>query len=169
MTKRHAVGWIALLGFLLSIPFANWWLDTHGFWEAPVVGWMLPSALWVVGISFCLRDLAQLTLGRLWAWGAIAVGAGLSWWLASPALAVASGVAFLVSETFDALIYTPLAERRFMVAVFLSGLVASFIDSALFLRIAFDSFDGWWELGIAKAVVVLAATPVAWLIRRSVR
>jgi hypothetical protein len=162
------IGRLALAGFLASIPFANWWLEHFGFWNAPFLG-PLPSALWVVAISFVLRDLVQITLGRTFAWAAIAVGTILSWWLASPALAVASGAAFLISESTDAAIFTPLANRgRFLLGVTVSGYAAGFIDSAVFLRIAFGSWAGWWQLGIAKAIVVACATPVAWVVRRSI-
>lgn len=165
---KKTVGFVALGAFLLSIPFANWWLKINGMWTSPLLG-LLPSALWVVAISFVLRDLAQITLGRTFAWVAVAVGTVLSWWLASPALAVASGAAFLISESTDAAIFTPLANRgRFLVGVIVSGYIAGFVDSALFLRIAFGSWDGWWQLGIAKAVVILAATPIAWRVRRAV-
>lgn len=168
MSRRQVLGWGAWALFLASIPFANWWLKTNGFWDAQLLG-PLPSALWVVAISFVLRDLAQITIGRWWAWAGIAIGVVLSWWLASPELAIASGVAFGISESTDALIFTPLADRgRFALGVAISGYAAGFVDSAVFLRIAFGSWSGWWQLGIAKAIVVLAATPVAWLVRKRV-
>lgn len=161
------VGWVSIAGFLCSIPFANWWLSNNGMWNAPWLG-MLPSALWVVAISFVLRDMAQITLGKQYAWAAIAIGTVLSWWLASPQLAVASGAAFLISESIDAAIFTPLANRgRFLLAVTVSGYIAGFIDSAVFVRIAFDSWAGWWQLGIAKAIVIMFATPIAWGCRRA--
>jgi uncharacterized PurR-regulated membrane protein YhhQ (DUF165 family) len=163
---NRTIGFISLAGFLASIPFANWWLNENGFWDAPLLG-PIPSALWVVAISFVLRDITQITIGKEWAWSAILVGALLSWWLASPALAVASGVAFLISESIDAAIFTPLANRgRFLLGVTISGYVAGFVDSAVFLQIAFGSTSGWWQLGVAKAIVVMAATPVALVVRR---
>lgn len=168
MNRRRVVGALALVGFLGSIPFANWWLEVHGLWMLPWLG-AVPSGVWVVAFSFVLRDLAQVLLGRRWAWAAIVVGTVLTWWLASPALAVASGVAFAFSESADALIFTPLADRgRFALGVAISGYAASAVDSALFVRIAFGSFDGWWQLWLVKTLFVLAATPVAWLVRRSV-
>lgn len=165
--QTKTLGAVSYVAFLASIPFANWWLNENGLWNAPLLG-LLPSALWVVAISFVLRDLLQITLGRKYAWSAIIVGAFVSWWLASPALALASATAFFVSESFDAAIFTPLANRkRFLIAVIVSGYVAGFVDSALFVRIAFGTWSGWWQLGIAKAVVVMAATPIVWAVRRA--
>lgn len=161
------VGILSTIGFLLSIPFANWWLKVHGFWNVPALG-SVPSGVWVVGISFVLRDLGQYVMGRRVAWAAIAIGTALSWFLASPGLAVASGVAFLWSESTDALIFTPLANKGsglFALGLLVSGLLASVVDSALFLRLAFGSFHGWWQLTLVKDAFVLMAAPVAWSIR----
>jgi uncharacterized PurR-regulated membrane protein YhhQ (DUF165 family) len=167
MMRRKVIGTVALAAFLASIPAANAWLDAYGFWNAPILG-PLPSALWIVALSFILRDVAQVTVGKSWAWSAILVGTLLSVWLASPALAIASGAAFLISESTDAAIFTPLANRgRFLLGVTISGYAAGFLDSAVFLRIAFGSFDGWWQLGIAKAIVIAAAVPIAWGARRA--
>lgn len=167
MNTKRLVGLLALLLFLTSIPFANWFLKTHGFWNVPHLG-MVPSAVWVVGIAFVLRDMGQFVAGKWLAWLAIVVGVGLSYWLASPSLALASGVAFAWSESTDALVFTPLANksgRLFFVGLCVSGLAASVVDSALFLRIAFHSFNGWWQLTLVKDAFVLMAAPVAWAIR----
>ena len=167
MKTKKPLGYACLLLFLVSIPFANWFLDRHGFYDAPLLG-PVPSAVWVVGIAFVLRDLGQFVAGRLLAWLCIAIGVALSIWLASPGLALASGVAFFWSESTDALIFTPLANRGgrlFLLGLTISGLAASVVDSALFLRIAFGSFDGWWQFTLAKCAFVLLAAPIAWGIR----
>jgi uncharacterized PurR-regulated membrane protein YhhQ (DUF165 family) len=50
------------------------------------------------------------------------IGAGLSA-LVSPQFAVASGIAFLVSELADLAVYTPLRQRNWLAAVALSNTV----------------------------------------------
>jgi uncharacterized PurR-regulated membrane protein YhhQ (DUF165 family) len=102
----------------------------------------------------------------MWALVAIASGVVLSFLLADPGLAAASAWAFLVSELIDFAIYSPLAQRRFVLAVGLSSVAGSCIDSALFLRIAFGSIHGWWQLAVAKSVIVILVTPAAWAVRR---
>jgi uncharacterized PurR-regulated membrane protein YhhQ (DUF165 family) len=47
---------------------------------------------------------------------AIVLGAALSW-LIAPAFALASGVAFLVSEAADLTVYTPLERKSWLGAV----------------------------------------------------
>ena len=50
-------------------------------------------------------------------------------------------------------------------SVFLLALIG--ISYALFLRLAFGSTHGWWQLAIAKAVVIAVATPVVVRLRRA--
>lgn len=161
----RGAGWLSLVGFITTIPVANVTLKHFGFWRVPILGPVASGVIWV-GLAFVLRDVTQLILGKRWAIGAIAVGSVLSWFLAAPRLAVASGVAFAVSEVMDAAIYTPLADRMFLRAVIVSGWAGSFIDSTIFVRLAFGSYRGWWQLGLVKAAIVAAATPGAYAVRR---
>ena len=163
--RPRLVGWLALAAFIGTIPAANAWLNHFGFWNVPGLGPVASGVIWV-GLALVLRDLAQLILGRPYAWAGIAIGAVLSWWLATPALAVASGAAFACSESMDALVYTPLANRRFVAAVLLAGVAGSFVDSAVFIRLAFGDWTGWWQLAVVKGAIVLAFTPAAWGIRQ---
>jgi uncharacterized PurR-regulated membrane protein YhhQ (DUF165 family) len=94
------------------------------------------------------------------------VGAGLSYFV-SPTFALASGVTFLVSESVDMLIYTPL-QKRFGWAVILSSLGALVVDSVLFLALAFHSeqFLAGQVVGKAEATAVGAAIVIALWARR---
>src|SRR5262245_29594347 len=169
MTSQRAVGWLALAMFLASIPFANWWLTVHGLAHYPLIG-TVPSAVWIIGVAFVLRDLGQLGAGRRWAWAAIVAGVVISYVVADARVATASAVAFAWSESTDALIFTPLANRgtrAFILGVSISGYAASVVDSVLFVRIAFGSYAGWWQLTVAKILFVMAATPIAWAIRQT--
>lgn len=160
-------GFVALALFVASIPLANWTLHRYGFVDVVWLGPVASGVVWV-GLAFVARDVVQLTLGKTVTLAGIAVGVALSVVLADPGLAAASAWAFLLSEALDFAIYTPLAERRFMLAVLLSSVAGSFLDSALFLRIAFGSYHGWWQLAVAKSVIVVLASPVAWEVRRRV-
>ena len=142
--------WFSLVGFLLCIPAANWLIGNVGTTCIPdgpclipvAPGLSAPSGVLMIGMALVLRDVVQQALGRSWAIGAIIVGAALSWVLASPYLALASGVAFLLAETADMAVYTPLRNQgRIIAAVFASGVVGSFVDSAVFLWLAFGSLD----------------------------
>ncbi|MBT3535585.1 MAG: VUT family protein, partial [Rhodospirillaceae bacterium] len=97
--------------------------------------------------------------------GAILAGAALSAFLAPPALVLASGVAFLLSELADFAVYTPLQRRRLVLAVVASGLVGLVIDSVLFLQLAFGSLDFLSGQIVGKAWVVLLSIPIIWWLR----
>ena len=128
-------------------------------------GIMAPSGVLMVGLALVLRDLVQRRLGARWAIAAILAGAALSALLAPPALVLASGAAFLLSELADFAVYTPLQRRRLVLAVVASGLVGLVIDSLLFLQLAFGSLDFLSGQIIGKAWIVLLSIPVIWGLR----
>jgi uncharacterized PurR-regulated membrane protein YhhQ (DUF165 family) len=110
------------------------------FWGLVPVGFGLyaPAGVYFAGLALSARDMTQDALGRKWVVGAILLGAALSA-LLSPALALASATAFLVSEFADYAIYTPLRERRWLTAVTLSNVAGAVADSVIFLWLAFGS------------------------------
>ncbi len=131
------VGVVALVGYILTILAANFAIEHFGFVSVGF-GLLAPAGVYFVGLSFTLRDITQRALGRLPVIAAILVGAGLSYFI-SPAFALASGLAFLASESADLAVYTPLEKRGWMTAVVASNVVGAIVDSALFLWLAFGS------------------------------
>jgi queuosine precursor transporter len=146
---------LAILAYLLCIVGANWALERWGFVSVGF-GLMAPAGVWFAGASFFCRDVVQETGGRRLVVAAIVFGAGLSWFVA-PSFAVASGLAFLASETADFLVYTPLRRRHRYVAVALSNTVGSVVDSWLFLWLAFGSIAHWEGLVVGKLWTILPA------------
>lgn len=144
-----------LIGYALTIVAANWAIQTYGI--VPVgFGLMAPAGVYFAGLAFTLRDLTQESLGRWWTLAAIVAGAALSW-LISPQFALASGLAFLVSELADFAVYTPLRRRGWLRAVAASNVVGLVADSALFLWLAFGSLDFLAGQVVAKFYVTAAA------------
>ncbi len=171
-------GYLYLLGFGLSIPLANWMIGNVGTVCPPdspclipvAPGVMAPSGVVMIGLALVLRDLVQRRLGLRWVTGAIVVGALLSGLVAPPALVVASAVAFLLSETADLMVYTPLQARRLVLAVLASSVVGLVVDSVVVLYLAFGSLDFLLGQVLGKGWMVLAALPfIAWLRRRDER
>ena len=167
-------GYAYLVAFILTIPAANWMIGNVGAVcpeNSPClipVGFelMAPSGVIMVGLALVLRDLVQRRLGKLWALGAIVVGALLSALIAPQALVLASGAAFLVSELADFAVYTPLQKKRLVLAVFMSGVVGLVVDSILFLQLAFGSLDYLSGQVIGKTWMIVLALPIIWWIRR---
>jgi uncharacterized PurR-regulated membrane protein YhhQ (DUF165 family) len=129
--RRVIEGVIFLILFGLTIPAANWLIGNFGTQCVPqgpciipvAPGINAPSGVLMIGIALVLRDLVQRRLGFGYSVAAVLVGAALSAALAPPALVIASGVAFLLSEFADLAVYTPLARRRLLAAVVASSIV----------------------------------------------
>lgn len=166
--------YVILIAFLACIPAANWLIGNvgtrcipNGPCVIPVgLGYMAPSGVLMIGLALVLRDLVQRWLGVAWVIGAIVAGAALSASVAPPALVVASATAFLLSELADTAVYTPLAERRLMLAVALSSVVGLAIDGAVFLWLAFGSLALLPGQIMGKGIMVLAALPIIWWMRQ---
>lgn len=173
-SRRALTGSLAFLGFLSCVPLANW-LILHvgtvcvpdGPCLVPVApGIMAPSGVLIIGVALVLRDVVQRCLGLRPALLAIALGTLLSAFVAPPALVLASGVAFALSEMVDCAVYTPLQQRRLLLAVVASALVGLAVDSIVFLTLAFGSLHFLPGQIIGKAWAVLLAIPLVRLLRR---
>ena len=115
--------------YILSIVLVN-----IGFVYVPLIplfDTMYPPMTVAVGLIFILRDYAQKEIGHK-VLGAMLIGGLLSYVMADPYVAVASLVAFMVSETVDWGVYT-LTDKPLRQRILLSSLISTPIDSALFL------------------------------------
>lgn len=88
----------------------------------------------ITGLVLVVRDFAQREI-KHWIFGAMLIGLALSTLTAWPVIVVASGVAFLISETADWAVYTfskrPLSQR-----IMISSTVSAPIDQLLFIYLA---------------------------------
>lgn len=173
MNKVRIEGWLYFAGFIGSIFLANYLIGHVGTVcppDGPCLipvwpGIMAPSGVLAIGIGFTLRDLVQRRLGLKFSVLGILIGAGISVFL-SPSLALASGTAFLLSETLDLMVYTPLQKRNLYAAVIASNIVGIIVDSAVFLGLAFGSLQFIEGQVIGKFWMTLAFLPVIEYIRR---
>lgn len=141
-------------------------LVNYGFSVTPLVklpdGTMWPPMSLVVGFIFVVRDFAQREVGHK-VLIAMLIGAGLSYVMADPHVAIASAAAFLVSEVADWLIYS-LTKRPLSQRIIYSSLLSAPLDSAVFLfGVGFFSIAGVMTMTISK---LFGALIVWWLIRR---
>lgn len=178
MTRERLEGFLALGLFAATIPLANWMIGNLGTVCVPSGPCLIPvapslsapSGVLMIGLALVLRDLVQRRLGRGWSLAAILAGAFLSAAVAPAALVIASAAAFVLSELADFAVYTPLQERRLVLAVVLSSLVGLTIDSLVFLYLAFGSLDFLVGQIVGKAWMVLLSIPVVrWIRDRDLR
>lgn len=143
--------------WLANYAVTHWGLVPVGF------GLEAPAGVYAAGLGFLLRDALHEAAGRLWVIAAILAGALLSWWLGASAtipggrvsIAVASGLAFLLSEFCDFAVYAPLRERTLTAAVGISQVAGAVVDSILFLTLAFGSLALFWGQFVGKTLMVL--------------
>ncbi|RWA97771.1 MAG: hypothetical protein EOR78_14790 [Mesorhizobium sp.] len=171
--RRYVEGGLFLAGFAACIPLANYFIGhvgTECLPSGPCVipvapGLTAPSGVLFVGLALVLRDLVQRRLGLWWAVAAIVAGAALSTTFAPPALVVASVAAFLLSETADLLVFTPLQRRGLIRAVVASSVVGLVVDSVVFLTLAFGSLQFLPGQIVGKTLMVLISVPVLACLR----
>jgi queuosine precursor transporter len=153
---------LAAAGFIGTILAANYVTTEYGM--VPVgFGLIATAGTYFAGLAFVLRDLVQDKAGRLWVAALIVAGAALSFAISAPAIAIASAVAFLLSEASDFAVYTPLRKRGYIRAAVASNVVGAVIDTVVFLTIAGfplqQAFAGQivGKISVTLAVVALVA------------
>lgn len=158
--------------FAATIPTANWLIGNVGAVCVPEgpclipVGFdlMAPSGVLMIGLALVLRDWLHEIAGRWWALAAVVTGGSMSLAFSPPALAVASAVAFTVSELADFAVYDRLRARGRALAVMASQIVGAALDSALFVYLAFGSFD--FSAGTTLAKIYAGAVVALILLAR---
>ncbi|WP_099865707.1 VUT family protein [Pararhizobium haloflavum] len=92
-------------------------------------------------IAFLVTDLTNRRFGARVARGVVVVGfliaVTLSFLLASPRIAIASGSAFLIAQLLDVSIFDRLRHQRWWKAPLISSVVGSLVDTAIFFSMAF--------------------------------
>lgn len=142
MNKK--IGIIAALGLLASVIVANWATSNFGFVSVGF-GLTATAGTFAAGFALALRDATQDALGKSAVIAVIVLGAVVSYVVADPMIALASGAAFLISELCDFGVYTPLrkksslGDRRWAIAVVASNIVGAIVDTVVFLVIAFGA------------------------------
>ena len=172
--QRWALPALAFAVYVGSVAGSNWMIahvgrPVPGAHELPVFfGLEAPSGVYLAGLTFVARDILQRLAGIRVGIAAILLGALVSWGVSSASLALASGGTFLLSETCDFLVYTPLQAKNFPLAVIGSGLVSDVVDSTVFLTLAGIplSLALPGQL-VGKAWLVLAGGLVAGFLRRT--
>ena len=150
-------------GYFGLVVLANWLASRYvvsvGF------GRVAPAGVFCIGGVLVLRDWLQQLRGLLWTMPLVYVAGLASWgigdlagWTRLEKIAVASVVAFTVSETAEAVVFTPLRKRSLTLGVALSGTVGNALDSWLFLQLAFASQSFFVGQFIGKGEMIALGT-----------
>ncbi len=130
--------------------------------QFPINDWLTWGAL-TYPVSFLVTDLTNRALGGAVARRVIFMGfalaVALSFLLATPRIAMASGIAFLAAQLLDVHIFDRLRRASWWKAPLISSVLASLLDTALFFFLAFAATDlPWvtWALGDYAAKLLMA-------------
>jgi queuosine precursor transporter len=161
--------WLLGVLFVALVLLANW-LASRFVVHVPLTPYLAPAGVFCIGGVLVLRDWMQ-QVGGLARTMALTYAAGLlSWvvgdltgWTSLQKIAVASVVAFTVSETIEAVVFTPIRRRSLTTGVALSATVGNAVDSLIFLTLAFSSLAFFWGQfwGKTEAIAVGVALTLA--------
>jgi uncharacterized PurR-regulated membrane protein YhhQ (DUF165 family) len=164
-TKRTSFAPVIAVIFLGCILAAN--VVTTHLGMVPVgFGLIATAGTYFAGATFILRDALQDVAGKRWTIAVIAAGAALSFAVSEPFIALASAVAFGLSELADLAVYTPLRKRGYIRAALASNIVGALIDTVVFLWIAgFPIMQALPGQMVGKLLVTAAAVALVIIIR----
>ena len=155
--------------YLLLIPAVNWSFAHTPTYVLPIGGAWTPFSI-VTGLVLVFRDLAQREVGHYIALP-LTIGIAISFAMAPPEIALASALAFAVSEMIDWAIFTftkrPLSKR----ILWSCGVSAPF-DTAIFLigaNMAVPGIFSWVTLMTSVASKWSGAVVVYYIVRRRER
>eukprot|EP00521_Asterionellopsis_glacialis_P005740 CAMPEP_0195265344 /NCGR_PEP_ID=MMETSP0706-20130129/11363_1 /TAXON_ID=33640 /ORGANISM="Asterionellopsis glacialis, Strain CCMP134" /LENGTH=154 /DNA_ID=CAMNT_0040319735 /DNA_START=656 /DNA_END=1120 /DNA_ORIENTATION=- len=97
------------------------------------------------------------------------IAVGLSIWLATPRIAIASGTAFLVAQLLDVSIFNSMRNAAWWRAPLISSVIGSVVDTVLFFSIAFAGtfgflgFEDGFAMEVAPLLGLFAAEAPRWV------
>ena len=158
-----------------SVVLANWLTTRYGLIAVGPAGLMATAGTPAVGGVIMTRDLLQDAAGRLAVLAAILAGGALSFAVSSHQVALASGLTFLIAESLEFAVYTPLRRRtgwgsgKWAAVVAVANATGALADTLIFLRLAGFPVTGATVAGqlAAKAYVTAAVVLAGVVIRHA--
>lgn len=135
-SSRTAKLALAIFAYVGAVVLANIVTERLGLVSVGF-GLMVTAGTYAAGFALLARDFVHRYGSRNYAFAAIALGGAISWLLSSPALALASTVAFVSAELIDLGVYEPIRRKRgFIQGALVSNIVSAPVDTLVFLSIA---------------------------------
>lgn len=151
--------------YILLIPFINWSFTWAPMWEV-LPGWAFNPVTIVTGLVLVVRDFAQREIGHE-VLIAMVIALILTAIFAGGELAIASGLAFAISEIVDWALFT-FSKLRLSTRVLLSSALAAPLDTTIFLYGAEFIRDGQLTLpNVTMSIIgkMFGALVIWWFVR----
>ncbi|SUV84695.1 pyrroline-5-carboxylate reductase [Bordetella pertussis] len=108
--------------------------------QVPLNDWLTWGGL-SYPVAFLVTDVLNRRYGpdaaRRVAWFGFAAALAVSVWVASPRIALASGLAYLCAQLIDIRVFDRLRDQRWWRAPLISGVIGAVADTAVFFSVAF--------------------------------
>jgi queuosine precursor transporter len=121
---------VVVSNILVLYPFDHFGLKDYLTWGA-----------FTYPVAFLVNDLTNRRYGKSAARRVVIVGfliaVALSIWLATPRIAIASGLAFLTGQLLDIQVFDRLRRQSWWKAPFMATVFGSVLDTAIFFSLAF--------------------------------
>lgn len=160
--------------FVALVLLANW-LASKYIVHVPLTPYVAPAGVFCIGGVLVLRDWMQQLAGLARTMPLVYAAGLLSWvvgdvagWTSLQKVAVGSVVAFTVSETVEALVFTPVRRWSLSLGVALSATVGNALDSYVFLTLAFSSTAFFWGQFWGKSEAIALGVALTLLRRKLV-
>ena len=158
--------------YLGLVILANWLASAYAV-GVPLTPYRAPAGVFCIGAVLVLRDWMQQLRGLVWTMSLVYAAGLISWaagdlagWTSLEKIAIASVVAFTISETVEAVIFTPIRKWNLTLGVALSGTIGNAIDSVLFLIIAFGGLGFFWGQFWGKSEMIAIGTALTTMRRK---
>ena len=134
--------------------------------QVPLNDWLTWGGL-SYPVAFLVTDVLNRRFGpaaaRRVAWVGFAAALAVSVWVASPRIALASGLAYLCAQLIDIRVFDRLRDQRWWRAPLLSGTAGALFDTAVFFGVAFAGTGLPWLTWMLGDLAVKLAVNLAML------
>ena len=115
--------------------------------QVPINDWLTCGGL-SYPVAFLVTDVLNRRFGpaaaRRVVWFGFAAALAVSVWVASPRIALASGLAYICAQLVDIQVFDRLRDQRWWRAPLASGVLGAILDTAVFFSVAFAATGAPW-------------------------
>ncbi|WP_297322906.1 VUT family protein [uncultured Bartonella sp.] len=167
---RHL--FLAIFAMCIAVTASNILVQFPLYWFG--LEHLLTYGAFTYPFAFLINDLTNRRYGpqaaRRIVYAGFVAGFVVSWILASPRLAIASGTAFLFAQLLDIIVFNPLRRKSWWIAPLAAALTGSALDTLWFFAVAFsshfsfiDRLTGYSDGSITEMTSLIGLDVPVWL------
>ena len=134
--------------------------------QVPLNDWLTWGGL-SYPIAFLVTDVLNRRFGpsvaRRVVWFGFAAALVVSFWVASPRIALASGLAYICAQLVDIQVFDRLRDQRWWRAPLVSGVLGAVLDTAVFFSVAFAATGAPWTTWMLGDLAVKLVVNISML------